>query len=509
METNDKYTVEECINYIGLGRFQIKIMAILGFCIMADSIEIMYLAILGPALACSWPDVTQTKSTILIIVVFGSTMLGELFFGIIADKYGRRRAIFSGALSFTVFGLLTGFAPAFFWVVLLRMLAGFSLAGTTQGTTLIMEYLPIANRAMIMSIIEALASLGSIYEYLANMVFGSSTNGWRLITFISGIPILIVLFGIAFIPESPRYHIAADQQEHAEEILKEVASTNRSSLPPGQLMDVHAKEQCGSIKELFHINFRTTTFILAYMWLAVSMSYYGLILISTSLMSRFNDRTQLNEASQTNQSIPCQILTMHDSASLMFTTFGDLLGIPLLLLLIYYFERRTVFFINFAAGFMCFLLFLFIPLDQISAINSVVFLGRMFINSELNLLHLYTMEVYPTVIRAIALGSGSSMERIGMMITPLLAQLFIRVNFYGTIGIYMFATGLGALLALLLPIETKDKELNETTTFFSKFKQTTYDATEVISMSTSNSLVSNTNVNQGYEKILKEEQITN
>ena len=64
-------------------------------------------------------------------------------------------------------------------------------------------------------------------------------------------------------------------------------------------------------------------------------------------------------------------------------------------------------------------------------------------------MYLYTMEVYPTVIRAMAVGCASSMARIGAMITPYLAQVLIKKTFPGTIAIYIGATFIAAICGLL------------------------------------------------------------
>jgi sugar phosphate permease len=134
-------------------------------------------------------------------------------------------------------------------------------------------------------------------------------------------------------------------------------------------------------------------------------------------------------------------------------------GIPLLLFFLSRFGRRTICIINFSSASICFALFLVTPFNQPWIINAITFTARMFISSQFSLMYLYTMEVYPTVIRAIAVGCASSMARIGAMITPYLAQVLIKQTFYGTIGIYILATALAALCAFLLPIETRGREL--------------------------------------------------
>ena len=71
MDTSvNTYSLEECIDFIGLGRYQWRLIAILGFCSMADAVEMMLLAILGPALTCYWPTVTQIQIATLTTVCF-------------------------------------------------------------------------------------------------------------------------------------------------------------------------------------------------------------------------------------------------------------------------------------------------------------------------------------------------------------------------------------------------------------------------------------------------------
>lgn len=60
-------------------------------------------------------------------------MIGAFLFGIIADKYGRRRVILTSAVLNTLFGMLTALAPSYYWILLARALVGFALSGAAQG----------------------------------------------------------------------------------------------------------------------------------------------------------------------------------------------------------------------------------------------------------------------------------------------------------------------------------------------------------------------------------------
>lgn len=136
-------------------------------------------------------------------------MIGAFIFGIIADKYGRRRVIVVSSILNMVFGILTALAPSYYWILLARILVGFALSGASQGlvkkyffrkkfkiiaffsSTLMLEYLPSTTRANIIIVIELFWSLGSIFEYVMAMVVVPS-YGWRLLTGLSALPISIV-----------------------------------------------------------------------------------------------------------------------------------------------------------------------------------------------------------------------------------------------------------------------------------------------------------------------------
>ena len=62
--------------------------------------------------------------------------------------------------------------------------------------------------------------------------------------------------------------------------------------------------------------------------------------------------------------------------------------------------------------------------------------------------YVYTPEVYPTDLRAVALGSGSGSARIGAMITPYIAQVLLRKSLYAAVGVY---AGIGKAVVLLIP----------------------------------------------------------
>lgn len=60
-------------------------------------------------------------------------MCGAFIFGIVADKYGRKRVIVMSAVLNTIFGIVTAIAPSYYWILGARILVGFALSGASQG----------------------------------------------------------------------------------------------------------------------------------------------------------------------------------------------------------------------------------------------------------------------------------------------------------------------------------------------------------------------------------------
>ena len=77
---DDSFTVSQAVNTLGFGKFQIILSFVTGLCWMADSMEVMILSILSPALHCEW-GASQYKQAILTTVVFAGMMISSTFWG--------------------------------------------------------------------------------------------------------------------------------------------------------------------------------------------------------------------------------------------------------------------------------------------------------------------------------------------------------------------------------------------------------------------------------------------
>ena len=75
--------------------------------------------------------------------------------------------------------------------------------------------------------------------------------------------------------------------------------------------------------------------------------------------------------------------------------------------------------------------------------------------------YVYTPEVYPTVLRSVGVGTCSAMARLGAMLTPNIAQVLMKSSLSSAVAVYVVVALLSAVACLLLPVETKGKELSD------------------------------------------------
>ena len=73
------------------------------------------------------PETTGWMVTVFAVTYAFSAPL----FGWLSDKKGRRTFIMFGLLLFAISNTLTAFAPSFLWLIVSRILAGFSVAAIT------------------------------------------------------------------------------------------------------------------------------------------------------------------------------------------------------------------------------------------------------------------------------------------------------------------------------------------------------------------------------------------
>src|ERR1700751_2457896 len=146
------------------------------------------------------PSVTAT-----LFLTLAMRPLGAFLFGILADRFGRRPTLMVNIMLYSVFELLSGFAPSLTALVILRGLYGIAMGGEWGvGASLTMETIPAKTRGIVSGLLQAGYPSGYL---LAAVLYGTCYHflGWRGMFMVGALPALLVLFIRRNVEESPAW----------------------------------------------------------------------------------------------------------------------------------------------------------------------------------------------------------------------------------------------------------------------------------------------------------------
>lgn len=440
---NKRMTIEEAIDRIGVGRFQIKLLVICGVGWAADAMEVVIIAFVLPAVTRQW-GLTSGQGGLIGTAIFIGMLLGAWFWGILTDRIGRKLGFQLTVLIDSVFGFLSALSPGYIWLLLLRAVTGFGVGGTLPvDYAIFSEYLPRKNRGKYLVLLESFWAIGTIVAAgLAWLIVPRLPDiGWRLLLAISALPGIVIFFIRRYIPESPRYLLLEGREEEARAVLEQVARENGASLEIGGLK-AQPRSESATVAALWRQPFIRTTLMLWIAWFAISLGYYGtFIWLPKIFVSRGFDFLKSYE----NTFIMALAqLPGYFSAAYLVEKWGRKPTLAVYLVL---------------SGLFT---YLFAVVNGLTVIVGAAVLMSFFTLGAWGVIYAYTPELYPTEIRATGMGAASGMTRIAGAIAPTLGGLLLPVSLVAALSLYAVSFVIGGLSVLALGGETKGKPLTDT-----------------------------------------------
>ncbi|XP_012884627.1 PREDICTED: solute carrier family 22 member 6 [Dipodomys ordii] len=332
-------------------------------------------------------------------------LLGAMVFGYLADRLGRRKVLILNYLQTAVSGICTAYAPNFSVYCAFRLLSGMSLASISINCmTLNVEWMPIHTRAHVGALVGYVYSVGQFL--LAG--FAYAVPDWRHLQLLVSVPFFAFFIYSWFFIESARWYSSSGRLDLTLKALQKVARINgkqeegtklsievlRSSLQKElttNTSQASAMEllRCPTLRHLF--------LCLSMLWFATSFAYYGLVMD----LQGFGVSIYLIQVIFGAVDLPAKLVCF-----LVINSLG----------------RRPAQMISLLLAGICILVNGVIPKEQTIVRTSLAVLGKGCLASSFNCIFLYTGELYPTVIRQTGLGMGSTMARVGSIVSPLVSM---------------------------------------------------------------------------------------
>ncbi|TVQ14527.1 MAG: MFS transporter [Balneolaceae bacterium] len=169
--------------------------------------------------------------------------VGAFFAGTLADKFGRRTILLITAATFIISAWGSGISGSSFQFVIFRVLGGLAVGGASiLAPAYISEIAPAGIRGRLTTLQQLMIVIGLFSAFLSNYIIAGLSGGasetlwagfnaWRWMYWMEIIPASLFFGLLFFIPESPRYQVAAGRYDQAKQVLL--------SLSPG--IDADAK----------------------------------------------------------------------------------------------------------------------------------------------------------------------------------------------------------------------------------------------------------------------------
>jgi SHS family lactate transporter-like MFS transporter len=158
-----------------------------------DAFDFFVLVFLVDTLAVHF-QVAKSAIVWTLTATLAMRPLGAVVFGLLADRYGRRKPLMANVVFFSVVELLCGFAPNYTVFLVLRTIYGIGMGGEWGvGASLAMESAPAKWRGLLSGIVQSGYSIGYLLAAVAAR-FILPAWGWRAMFWVGGAPALLAFY---------------------------------------------------------------------------------------------------------------------------------------------------------------------------------------------------------------------------------------------------------------------------------------------------------------------------
>ena len=373
-----------------------------------------------------------------IFALFAGLFIGTIAFAFVADKFGRRAIFTYSLLWYSVCTLILAFQDTANGVNLWRMIAGIGI-GVELVTidTYISELVPKSARGKAFAFQQGIGFLTvplvALFAWLLVPLSPLGLSGWRWVIIIGSVGAVFIWIIRWRLPESPRWLAQHGRLADAERVIAaieaRVAADHGQALPP-PAPPTPEQPGHGSYLEAFAPEYLSRTIMMIVVSFGSTIGFYGfanwvptLLIEKGILVTKSLEYTVI-------------IALAYPAFALVSTSFADRM------------ERKAQVAISSlgmaVVGVIFSLQSLPLALIVLGAIQTMLLTWLSFSY------HNYMAEIYPTRIRARAVGFVYSWSRFSAAFTGFFIAFFLKTA--GVFGVFLFIGGAMVVVAAAISL---------------------------------------------------------
>lgn len=218
--------------------------------------------------------------------------VGAFFAGTLADKFGRKPMMLASGVVFIISAWGSGISEGSFEFVIYRLIGGLAVgAASVLAPVYIAEIAPSKIRGRLATLQQFMIVIGLFAAFMSNYWLVGLSGGaeeslwmgfqtWSWMFWVEIVPASIFVVVLIFIPESPRYLVAANQPDKALKVLTSITNAIEATV---KVADIKSTVREGSKPSLKDIISKYTGKIHPLVWtgmgLAVLQQFTGINVI--------------------------------------------------------------------------------------------------------------------------------------------------------------------------------------------------------------------------------------
>ncbi|UFS63866.1 sugar porter family MFS transporter [Paracoccus denitrificans] len=393
------------------------------------------LGIVGPALSIARQEMqlSAISQGLIASSALIGVFIGGLFFGNLADRFGRRPVFGWNLAAFIVLSVLQIFVQDVWQLAAIRLALGLAIGVEyAVGSSVLAEFSRRKGRGVLLGCF----SIGWQVGFTVAFVVGSFYDGdnWRMLLASSVIPALITFVLRMTLPETPMWLKAQGRDAEARAIVDKHFGSEYA------IPDVDPNPHHASPRELFTAETWRQTLYSGLFWFCQVGPFFGIFTFLAPVL----------------ESLGLRDATAVDMSLNAIQIAGAVVGVFLL----HWMSRRGFVIWTFVIVLLTFLALGLFP-QAPTWVVVALFATYMFVAPAANNIQfVYPPEIFDTHIRATGIGFSAAFSRISAAgVTYLLPWLLQKFGFSATLVMMAGFPLLGLVLSIFWAPETKGKHL--------------------------------------------------
>ncbi|CAK9025102.1 Synaptic vesicle 2-related protein (SV2-related protein) [Durusdinium trenchii] len=297
--SQDKPTLGEVVDQIGLGPAQMRSGILGGGVWMADGAELLLIGSVADVLSREW-ELSRFLKGFVVTIVYTGLMVGNISSGPAGARLGRREVIVCSYAGIFLFSILSSTAGGIGVLLLWRFIVGWSIGfGQPAWLAINAEITPSKYRVVTGGLGQALFTVGELYAALLLQMDDPSLKhlDWRRIIQLGALPSLTLLcFCWPFLHQSPTFLQLKGRHAEAVEVLESMKQDNGAldvsvdfrlapPPPPEGFLQVMGRQA----KVIMSNRLWVPTIAVTYSCFIINLSYYGSLYAFPQVLSSLID----------------------------------------------------------------------------------------------------------------------------------------------------------------------------------------------------------------------------